>query len=29
MSTLVLDVPAHLQTFIAFDFGAWRSGVAV
>jgi putative Holliday junction resolvase len=29
MSTLVLDVPAHLQTFIAFDFGARRTGVAV
>jgi putative Holliday junction resolvase len=29
MSTLVLDVPAHLQTFIAFEFGARRTGVAV
>ena len=29
MSTQVLDVPAHLQTFIAFDFGARRTGVAV
>jgi putative Holliday junction resolvase len=29
MSTQVLDVPAHLQTFIAFDFGAKRTGVAV
>lgn len=25
----VLDVPAQLQTFIAFDFGARRTGVAV
>ena len=29
MSTEVLDVPPHFQTFIAFDFGAKRTGVAV
>ena len=29
MSTEVLDVPPHFQTFIAFDFGARRTGVAV
>jgi putative Holliday junction resolvase len=29
MSTGVLDVPPHFQTFIAFDFGAKRTGVAV
>jgi putative holliday junction resolvase len=29
MSTQVLDVPAHFHTFIAFDFGAKRTGVAV
>ena len=29
MSTQVLDVPSHLQTFLAFDFGARRTGVAV
>lgn len=29
MSTEVLDVPSHLQTFLAFDFGARRTGVAV
>lgn len=30
MSTLpVPDVPAHFQTFLAFDFGAKRTGVAV
>lgn len=23
------DVPAHLQTFLAFDFGLKRTGVAV
>jgi putative Holliday junction resolvase len=25
----VLDVPAHFQTFLAFDFGTRRTGVAV
>jgi putative Holliday junction resolvase len=25
----VLDVPSHFQTFLAFDFGARRTGVAV
>jgi putative holliday junction resolvase len=29
MSTPVLDVPSHFQTFLAFDFGAKRTGVAV
>jgi putative Holliday junction resolvase len=29
MSLAAYDVPAHLQTFIAFDFGARRTGVAV
>jgi putative Holliday junction resolvase len=29
MSTQVLDVPSHFQTFLAFDFGAKRTGVAV
>lgn len=29
MSTPVLDVPAHFQTFLAFDYGAKRTGVAV
>jgi putative Holliday junction resolvase len=29
MSTVVLDVPSHFQTFLAFDFGAKRTGVAV
>jgi putative Holliday junction resolvase len=29
MSTPVLDVPAHYQTFLAFDFGLKRTGVAV
>jgi putative Holliday junction resolvase len=29
MSTGVLDVPSHLQTFLAFDFGLKRTGVAV
>lgn len=29
MSTKVLDVPLTLQTFLAFDFGAKRTGVAV
>ncbi|MBG9389490.1 Holliday junction resolvase RuvX [Caenimonas aquaedulcis] len=29
MSTGVLDVPPHFQTFLAFDFGARRTGVAV
>ena len=29
MSTLVPDVPAHLQTFLALDFGLKRTGVAV
>jgi putative Holliday junction resolvase len=29
MSLAAYDVPAHLQTFIAFDFGAKRTGVAV
>ena len=29
MSTLVLDVPSHFQTFLAFDFGLKRTGVAV
>lgn len=29
MSTVVLDIPAHYQTFLAFDFGVKRTGVAV
>ena len=29
MSTGVLDVPAHLHTFLALDFGLKRTGVAV
>ena len=29
MSTEVLDVPSHFQTFLAFDFGLKRTGVAV
>ena len=29
MSTPVPDVPAQFQTFLAFDFGAKRTGVAV
>lgn len=29
MSPPVLDVPPHFQTFLAFDFGAKRTGVAV
>ena len=29
MSAEVLDVPPNFQTFIAFDFGAKRTGVAV
>jgi putative Holliday junction resolvase len=29
MSTLVPDVPAQFQTFLAFDFGLKRTGVAV
>jgi putative Holliday junction resolvase len=29
MSPLVPDVPAHFQTFLAFDFGLKRTGVAV
>ncbi|MGZ5194820.1 MAG: Holliday junction resolvase RuvX [Ramlibacter sp.] len=29
MSTPVLDVPSHFQTFLAFDFGIKRTGVAV
>ncbi|HZN46086.1 MAG TPA: Holliday junction resolvase RuvX [Ramlibacter sp.] len=29
MSTEVPDVPAHFQTFLAFDFGLKRTGVAV
>jgi putative Holliday junction resolvase len=29
MSTLVPDVPAHFQTFLALDFGLKRTGVAV
>jgi putative holliday junction resolvase len=29
MSTPVLDVPSHLQTFLAFDYGLKRTGVAV
>jgi putative Holliday junction resolvase len=29
MSTQVPDVPAHFQTFLAFDFGLKRTGVAV
>lgn len=29
MSTLVPDVPAHLQTFLAMDFGLKRTGIAV
>lgn len=28
MSTQVLDVASHLQTFLAFDFGLKRTGVA-
>ena len=28
MSTAVLDVPPHYQTFLAFDFGLKRTGVA-
>jgi putative holliday junction resolvase len=29
MSTEVLTVPSHFQTFLAFDFGLKRTGVAV
>ena len=29
MSTSELDVPTHYQTFLAFDFGLKRTGVAV
>ncbi|HXE49283.1 MAG TPA: Holliday junction resolvase RuvX [Ramlibacter sp.] len=29
MSTQLLDVPSHFQTFLAFDFGLKRTGVAV
>ena len=29
MSTAVPDVPSHFQTFLAFDFGLKRTGVAV
>ena len=29
MSTEVLNVPPHFQTFLAFDFGLKRTGVAV
>jgi putative Holliday junction resolvase len=29
VSPPVLDVPSHFQTFLAFDFGAKRTGVAV
>ena len=29
MSLTAFDVPAHFQTFLAFDFGAKRTGVAV
>ncbi|MBI5278483.1 MAG: Holliday junction resolvase RuvX [Burkholderiales bacterium] len=29
VSTVVLDVPPHYQTFLAFDFGLKRTGVAV
>jgi putative holliday junction resolvase len=29
MSTQVLDVPSHFQTFLALDFGIKRTGVAV
>jgi putative holliday junction resolvase len=29
MSTQVLDVPSHFQTFLAFDFGLKRTGIAV
>jgi len=29
MSTPVLDVPSHFHTFLAFDFGLKRTGVAV
>src|SRR6185369_10718551 len=29
MSTTVLDVPSHFQTFLAFDYGLKRTGVAV
>jgi putative holliday junction resolvase len=28
MSTAVLDLPSHFQTFLAFDFGLKRTGVA-
>ena len=29
MSTVVLDVPPNFQTFLAFDYGLKRTGVAV
>ncbi len=29
MSTIVPDVPAHLHTFLALDFGLKRTGIAV
>src|SRR5215208_2536826 len=29
MTTQVLDVPSHFHTFLAFDFGLKRTGVAV
>jgi putative Holliday junction resolvase len=29
MSAPVLDVPSHFQTFLAFDYGLKRTGVAV
>jgi putative holliday junction resolvase len=29
MSTPVLDIPSHFHTFLAFDFGLKRTGVAV
>ena len=29
MSATVLDVPPHFQTFLAFDYGLKRTGVAV
>lgn len=29
MSTQVLDVPPHFQTFLAFDYGQKRTGVAM
>jgi putative holliday junction resolvase len=29
MSTEVLDLPPHFQTFLALDYGAQRTGVAV